>query len=228
MSNVAGAKASREEEIAFLVMEQVLRVDIRLADAGGGDKMPDGSWVYPDGQKHQGIVEVTSPPATRLMAEWARAKRQGQPRTESGSTPLRMNELAQMCTEMLSDDWASENVAKLVARPADERHLFLFARSFEMGDAFFYRLSDSYDDGMVEQVGDIALPEGITDVWFRGRARSERSRGTMDIWVARFQAESGWHRYVACIEERGLPSPNPGITDDRVPTGWRRPKDRSV
>lgn len=47
MSNSAGAKASREEEIAFLAMEQVLGVDIRLADAGGGSKMPDGSWDGP-------------------------------------------------------------------------------------------------------------------------------------------------------------------------------------
>lgn len=133
-----------------------------------------------------------------------------------------------MCTEMLADDWAGENVTKLVAQPADERHLFLFARSYEVGDAFFYRLSDSYDDGMVEQVEDIALPEGITDVWFCGRARSVEPIETMDISVARFQSGSGWHRYVATIAERCLPSPAPGIADDRLPIGWRRPKDRSV
>jgi hypothetical protein len=45
MSNVAGATTSREEEIAFLALEQVLGVDIKLADAGAGDKKPDGSWV---------------------------------------------------------------------------------------------------------------------------------------------------------------------------------------
>lgn len=66
MSNLAGAMASREEEIAFLVMEQVLGADIRLADAGAGDKMPDGSWVYRNGQGRVGIVEITSPPATML------------------------------------------------------------------------------------------------------------------------------------------------------------------
>lgn len=77
MSNAAGAKATREEEIAFLAMEQVLGVDIKLADAGAGDKMPDGSWVYPDGQERHGIVEVTSPPAASLMVRWARAKKDG-------------------------------------------------------------------------------------------------------------------------------------------------------
>lgn len=34
MGNAAGAKASREEEIAFLAMEEVLGVEIELADAG--------------------------------------------------------------------------------------------------------------------------------------------------------------------------------------------------
>ncbi|MGB5953480.1 MAG: hypothetical protein WBG57_13320, partial [Ornithinimicrobium sp.] len=47
-----------------------------------------------------------------------------------------------------------------------------------------------------------------------------------DVWVARFQAGYGWHRYVTQIEERQLPSPNPSIVDDQVPAGWRMPKDR--
>jgi hypothetical protein len=45
MSNATGAKARREEEIAFLAMEKVLGVEIKLADAGPGDKKPDGTWV---------------------------------------------------------------------------------------------------------------------------------------------------------------------------------------
>jgi hypothetical protein len=44
-------------------MEQVLSVEITLADAGAGNKQPDGAWVYPDGQGRRGIVEITSPPA---------------------------------------------------------------------------------------------------------------------------------------------------------------------
>ena len=43
--------------------------------------------------------------------------------------PLRLNELAQVCTEMLAEDWAIENFDKLLAQSADERHLFLFARA---------------------------------------------------------------------------------------------------
>ncbi|WP_297742119.1 hypothetical protein [uncultured Tessaracoccus sp.] len=229
MSNVAGKTASREEEIAFLSMEQVLGVEIKLADAGGGDKMPDGVWVYPDDRAQRAIVEITSPPATSLMKRWAAAKRAGQPQSESGSIPARLGELAQVCTEMLAEDWAKENLDKLLAQPADERHLFLFGRSYNV-ENYFYRLSDSYANGTVEHVDDLVLPDGISDVWFRGRARRDFDQplGTTDIWLARFQVSSGWHRYVVSIEEQHLPSPNPTIADDRVPKNWRQPKDRMM
>lgn len=229
VSSKAGTKASREEEIAFLAMEQVLRVEIKLADSGAGDKKPDGSWVYA-GRERRGIVEITSPPATSLMSEWARAKKAGQPQSEGGSIPLRLNELAQICVEMLAENWARENVAKLLAEPADERHLFLFARGHKEGGHYFYRLSDSYDDPTVEHVDDLVLPEGISDVWFRGRARpvGHKPLGAMELCLARFQAGSGWLRYVVRIEEQDLPSPNPDIADDVVAEGWRRPKDRTI
>jgi len=225
VSNVIGKKPSREEEIAFLAMEQVLGVEIKLADAGAGDKKPDGAWVYRDGRR--GIVEITSPPAERLMSEWALAKKEGRRQTESGSIPLRWNELAQVCSEQLAEDWALQNIEKLLAESADERHLFLFARSYKDAN-YFYRLSDSYDDGAVEHVDDLVLPQGISDVWFSGQARRDPDQplGAMELWLARFQQGVGWHRYVVQIEEQHLPSPNPGIADDPVPGDWRRPKDR--
>lgn len=227
VSNAAGAKASREEEIAFLAMEQVLSVEIVLADAAGGNKQPDGAWKLLDGRR--GIVEITSPPAADLMREWAAAKRERRPQTESGSVAARLGELAQVCTELLAADWAQENLEKLLAQPADERHLFLFARSHSEG-GYFYRLSDTYDDNPGEPVDDLVLPDGITDVWFRGRARRdpENRQGSTEVWLARFQAGVGWHRYVVNVEEQHLPSPNPGIADDVVPDGWRQPKNRTV
>ncbi|MFI7025749.1 hypothetical protein ACIBMZ_23840 [Micromonospora sp. NPDC049900] len=230
MSNVAGAKTSREEEIAFLALEQVLGVDIKLADAGAGNRKPDGSWVYPDEQRRRGIVEVTSPPATSLMREWARAKKAGRPQIESGSIALRWNELAQVCAEMLAEGWARDNLDKLRAHPADERHLFLFSRGHSGGAHYFYRLSDSYADGSIEHVDDIVLPPGISDVWFRGRARRDLGQplGSAELWLARYQTGSGWHRYVVRIEEQQLPSPNPRISDDGVPVGWRILKDRAI
>lgn len=106
MSNAAGAKASREEEIAFLIMENVLGVDIQLADAGSGDRKPDGAWIYPDQNGRRGIVEVTSPPDKKILKEWAQAKRDGEPQSESGSIPPRCNELDQYCMELLAADWA--------------------------------------------------------------------------------------------------------------------------
>ena len=208
-------------------MEQVLGVDIQLADAGAGDRKPDGAWRCPGKQERRGIVEVTSPPATELMAAWARAKRAGESQSESGSMPVHWNELAHVCAELLAQDWAQDNVAKLVAEEADERHLFLFARSYGVGD-YFYRLSDTYDDAVTEQIDDLILPEGITDVWFRGRARRDEPLGVAQLWVARFHAGTGWCRYVVDIDEKSLPSPNPDIAGDPVPVGWRNPKDRTV
>lgn len=161
MSNAVGARARREEEIAFLMMEQVLGVDIRLMDAGAGNRQPDGCWIRPDGCV--GVVEVTSPPDKKLMAEWAHAKRLGAPQSESGSVPLRLGELGQVCAELLAESWARENIDKLLARPADERHFFLFARSQRVGN-YFYRLSDLFDGGESEEIDDIVLPTGITDV----------------------------------------------------------------
>lgn len=87
MGNPAGKSARREEETAFLCVEQVLGVDIKLADAGGGDKRPDGIWVYPGGSARRGIVEVTSPPAEETMKAWAAAKREGKRLSESGCIP---------------------------------------------------------------------------------------------------------------------------------------------
>jgi hypothetical protein len=210
-------------------MEQVLGVEISLADSGSGDKHPDGVWIYP-GQTRKGIVEITSPPATNLMREWARAKKASRPQTEGGSIPLRLNQLAQVCTEMLAETWARENIDKLLAQPADERHLFLFARGHAEGGHYFYRLSDSNDDEIVEHVEELVLPDGVSDVWFRGRARrtGEESSGRTELWLARFQAASGWHRYVVGIEELSLPPPSPGIADDPIDPGRRCPKDRSI
>lgn len=227
VSNAAGATARREEEIAFLAMEQVLGVEIRLADAGAGNKKPDGAWAYPGDEGRRGIVEITSPPDAELMAAWARAKRTGAWQSESGSTPLRWNELAEVCEELLAEDWARENIDKLVAEMADERHLFLLARSHRV-ENYFFRLSDPYDDDhAAERIDDLVLPQGITDVWFRGRARRHEPLGAAELWVARFSAPAGWSRHMVSIPEKHLPSPNPSIVDDRVPAEWRTPKDRS-
>lgn len=225
MSNAAGAKATREEEIAFLIMEAILGVDIHLADAGAGNKKPDGAWMSAEEHERRGIVEITSPPDQELLRKWAHAKRDGRPQSEGGSISLRLNELDQVCTELLAEDWAQDNIAKLLAEPADERHLFLHGRSYRV-QSYFYRLSDEYRDGKTEPLGDIVLPEGLSSVWFRGRALRVEPWATR-VWVARFQTGSGWHRYTVDFDERQLPSPNPGIADDKVPAEFRSPKDRS-
>lgn len=229
MGNSKSARASREEEIAFLAIEQVLGVDVRLADAGSGDRQPDGLWTCDGDPPRVGIVEVTSPPATKLMNRWAADKRAGRPQGESGMIDSRLGDLGGLCADLLDSGWARENISKLLGQSVDERHLFLFARGYDVGN-YFYRLSDVYDDGSSEHVDALALPDGITDVWLRGRARRDRAQrlGNTEVRVARFQAGSGWHRYLANIEEQHLPSPNAAIADDEVPEGWRNPKDRRV
>lgn len=183
MSNVADAKATREEEIAFLAMERVLGVDIKLADAGTGDRKPDGTWTYPDGQGRHGIVEITSPPAAWLLRQLARAKKAGAPHIESGSFPLRWGELALVCAEMLATPWATENIDKLLGQPADERHLFLFGRR-HADQAFFRRLSEPRSDDTVETHRRSRPP-----AWHLHRMVS-RSRGSR--WrIPRRQARSG-------------------------------------
>lgn len=225
MSNAVGAKASREEEVAFLIMESVLGVDIHLADAGSGNNRPDGVWSIQSAKGNRGIVEITSPPDTELLKKWAQAKRDGESQSEGGFIPLRLNELDQVCSDLLSEDWAMENIAKLRAEPANERHLFLFGRSHRI-ESYFYRLSDQYDNLGVEPVDDLVLPEGLNSVWFRGRAqRCDEWRRR--VWVARFLKGSGWHRHTVDIDERHLPSPNPSIAADKILSNIRSPKDRS-
>ena len=160
------------------------------------------------------------------MKRWAQAKRDGLAQSESGSIPARLGELHEVCAELLAADWALGNIAKLRAEPADERHLFLFGRSHRV-QSYFYRLSDTYKDGSSEPVEDLVLPVGITDLWCKGRARREELWAT-SVWVARFQANVGWSRYVADIDERHLPSPNAAIADDRLDPRLRTPKDRSI
>ncbi|QWW19540.1 hypothetical protein I6B53_10770 [Schaalia sp. 19OD2882] len=227
MSNDRNKRPSRGEEIAFLAMEHVLGVEIKLADAGAGDKMPDGVWVYPDDGDKRAIVEITSPPDTEYMKSCAEAKRTGEHHIESGSITLCPGGLAQALTEILSKDWATENFDKLLAQPADERHLFLSGLSYR-NQFYFHLLSEKCDDG-IEQVGDLVLPEGISDVWFAGYStRHHLQRDTFDLYFTRFQVSSGWHCHKVLIREQHLPSPEPSMADDWFPKHLRQPKDRMI
>lgn len=227
MSNAAGAKATREEEIAFLAIERVLGVDIKLADAGTGDRQPDGTWISTDGQERHGIVEITSPPASWLMHQLARAKKTGKRYIESGSFPTRSGELALVCSEMLATPWATENIDKLLSQAADERHLFLFGRRHE-DQAYFRRLSEPDAGDHIDHLEDLALSPGISSVWFRGRTTAIGGPyGDRRVRLARFETGYGWHRYEVQIHESELPAPGKRISEDQVPTHWRSPKSRA-
>lgn len=228
MSNPANKKQSREEELAFLCIEKVLGVEIELADAGSGEKTPDGRWKYPNEPGWQAVVEVTSPPATEFVREWVQRQKDGQLHKDESEQPLYFGRLHEKLAKMLGEAWAKDNFEKLIAQPANERHLFLVARKWSTSE-YFARLSDTDAQGNAEYVGDIDLPQGITDIWFLGRGvrRKDRINEVAEVFLARFQAVSGWHRYRVTIDATLLPAPPHQIAEDDAPSDWRHPKDRT-
>lgn len=230
MSNSNLAKATRGEEIAFLAMERIPGVNIELADAdagaGAGAKMPDDRWKRIPSEDQDCVVEVTSPPASHLTHERAHAKIYDSSHVETGSYAPRLNDISQVCAEMMHTVWAKENFCKFLAQPARERQLFLFARRHS-DQSYFRRLSGEREGAPDEDLQPIQFPHGTSDVWFRGQAtRVGGIQGLRLVKVARYQAASGWHSYEVNLQERELPAPARGIADDQVELGWRCPKDR--
>lgn len=200
-----------------MVVGQVLDAHVKLADAGGGNKRPDGQWEK-DGRS--AVLEVTSPPAQESMKEFARATRCGQQHVESGNFPAHPDGVGPALTRLLREEWALDNIDKLNAIDADERHLYLLARTVEQREHFSYGLSDRYEDGDPEPVADLELPDGLTDVWFEGRAfRGDDRLDGFNCAVARFNRDAGWSRHEVHVAERTLPAPD--VVDDPAPGGWR-------
>lgn len=223
MSNPARTHARRDEEIAFLIVERVLGVDISLADAGAGNSAVDGAWIYVNGRR--AVIEVTSPPDAEHMRDAARAQHAGELFVESGVVRLGPRKLSARLGELLRQEWAFENMRKLAAQDADERHLFLFGRSHRTAYPF-YLLSDQYVDAPAEPVSDLALPEGASDVWFLGRAFHAPESLDFHANVARFNRDTGWSRHSVELEERLLPVPPGFVGEDVIDAATRRVKAR--
>lgn len=117
-------------------------------------------------------------------------------------------------------------MTKLLASPADERHLFS-AYTRRAGGVILHRLSDACGDRQFEPADDLVLPAGLSDVWFRGRAKLTDDPGVAALRLARFQVCTGWHRYVVQIRELDLPSPPKSLRDDPILAGLRRPMNRN-
>ena len=216
MSNPVGKRADRSEEIAFLILEDVLGVRIYLADANSESGMVDGRW---ERDHRVGVVEVTGPPATEEMRNFANAERDGTRWIESGSVDAHLGSLAQHLSNELKQTWADENIRKLNRVEADERHLYLIGRTVSVHE-YFARLSDEYETGPMEYIGPLTLPDGISDVWFAGRGtRGDSILAPTTQRTARYNRASGWSRHDTVIDERVLPAPRIGA--DPVPEGWR-------
>jgi hypothetical protein len=130
-------------------------------------------------------------------------------------------------TEHLTDlvtQTLARDVEKLARANADERHLFLLGRTAPDHE-YFARLSDEFDDGY-EPVDGLVLPDGVTDVWFRGRAHAAPDKMSgFTMQVARFNRTQGWSRHEVAIAERAVPGPR--IVADQAPEGWRSPRSRT-
>lgn len=220
MSNGPNTSARREEELAFRILETVLQVDIKLADARNENAMPDGQW---SDDSASSIVEVTSPPATKVMRDFATATKKGTIPFESGVVDAHINTLGDYLEELVAKTLSSD-VQKLATVEADERHLFLLPRTSPDAE-YFARLSDTYSHGH-EPVRLLSLPSPLTDVWFQGRAiRGNERLSDFSVRVARFNITHGWTRHDVQITERDLPSPS--IGEDSAPHDWRSPKSRT-
>lgn len=224
MNNPVGKKADRSEEIAFLVMEGVLGVQILLADADGKCGSVDGRWERED---RVGVVEVTGPPAEEEMRNFAIAEHIGTQWMESGSANAYLGTLHKHLSDELAEPWAVANLDKLRRVDAHERHLYLIGRTVPVQE-YYARLSDAYESGPMEEIGPLVLPEGITDVWFAGRgARGASKLEPVTQWVARYSRIAGWSTHSVTIDERRLPAPR--IGRDPAPGGWRLPqRDRTA
>lgn len=224
MNNPVGKKADRVEEIAFLIMEDVLGVRISIADANGTSGTVDGRWERGDGV---GVVEVTGPPAETAMRNYANAIRVGERWLECGSSAAHLGVLAEHLSDELKQPWAAANIDKLKRVDARERHLYLIGRTIP-DQEYYARLSDTYDLGPMESIAPLVLPDGISDVWFSGRGASGATKlDPFTQWVARYNQSTGWSKCAVTIDEQLLPAPTLG--PDLAPAGWRLPqRDRNL
>lgn len=209
MSNKTGTQARREEEIAFLAIENILDVDIYLADSGGGNSKPDGGWRDPDND-FLNILEVTSPDETELMRNRFIAARDRKNYAESGVLGIDWGMLHENINEMLSEGWAVKNVEKLRMAEADRRHLYLHGRGMKYWD-WFNRLCRWDPDFQDEPLLPVDMPEGIDRIWFQAGSARKESGTEFTTWVAWYDSDSGWGYEPVVIDERFLPSPRPNL-----------------
>ncbi|WP_326503714.1 hypothetical protein [Rothia nasimurium] len=209
MSNKTGTQTRREEEIAFLAIENILDVDIYLADSGGGNSRPDGEWRDP-ANDFLNILEVTSPDETELMRNMFIAARDGKNHIESGFLGSDWGMLHENINEMLSEGWVVKNVEKLRMAKADRRHLYLYGRGMKYRD-WFNRLCRWEPDFQDEPLLPVDIPKGIDRIWFQAGSAQKEPGAEFTTWVAWYDPDSGWGYKSIVIDERFLPSPRPNL-----------------
>lgn len=215
MSNAPGTKASRHEAIEFAAVSHILQVDVQLGDDSGQNSVPDGKW---GAQNQRGVIDITALPDKRHMSSWAEANISGKAFIESGSKPLLYGKLHRWIQEFLEEEWALQNISKLTAQKANERHLYLHAYSAR-NQELLNRLSDIFIEVPQEPIGLFKLPGSINSVWFEGRAaRVAGQPGRFVLNLARFSRENHWNRYEVILDDVKLPpaDPQPGQSRDSL------------
>lgn len=214
MGNSKDTNTSRTEELAFLVIEQIIEgVNIEIADAGTGNSMPDGYWAYPIPNARTASIEVTSPDRSDEIRKYVHCLRKNLSgdslETYYSKFPWEQISNFQIVQELLQDSsFIDGNVRKFGNLESLEKHLYLYTSSFEWIDIF---------DGLFDDIenhkkfSDFDLPEPLTDLWVQGSTSNSRNptetNGVITGNISHFNIEAGWRIHNFSIKEDSLPTP---------------------
>lgn len=214
MGNSKDTNTSRTEELAFLVIEQIIEgVNIELADAGTGNSMPDGYWVYPSPNARTASIEVTSPDSSDEIREYVQHLR----KNSSGDIPEiyystfsweKISNFQKVQKILQNSSFVDGNIKKFGNLESLEKHLYLYTSSFEWKDIFdglFYEIENH------KKFSGFNLPEPLTDLWVQGSTSYSRNptetNGVITGNISHFNIEAGWRLHNFSIEEDRLPAP---------------------
>lgn len=213
MGNSKDASTSRIEELAFLVIEQIIKgANIALADAGTGNSMPDGYWVYPDPNAGTASIEVTSPDRPDEISDYVQYLRKTSSEDNSeiyySTFPWeRISNFQKVQKLLQNSSFVDGNIKKFGNLESLEKHLYLYTSGFEWKDIFdglFYEIEN------YEKFSDFNLPEPLTDLWIQGSTSYSHSptetNGVITGNISHFNIEAGWRIHNFSIKEDRLPA----------------------
>ncbi len=205
VNNPPSKELSRNEATAFAIVGQLLGVKVQAADSNSCDSMPDGKW---DHEGRTGVIEVTAPPDSEHMKDWATANKNGKIYVECKWPAPLMDPLQHQLQAILDDSEIQKNFTKLLNRNVDERHLYLHAYSYPYHQLFCRLVESKGTLGSAQPVS-IDIPSGITAVWLQGTAVPDPAHpDKVTIEVASF-SNGQWDTHSVVVDNTKLPGPPP-------------------